>query len=344
VFAAALDRANDQCRSRCSPRFPSGQLRSGHYPFGMAQLTTDAAALAKEASNFERIAAELKNVIARVESTAAGLDNHWRGIAAQAAQQAISRFQQAADAQVAQLNEISTGIHTAAAQYSTTDDERAGALASAMGIASDNSKEHNGVQLVDWKQAPTPTPSPGPTGPDIREAIKGLPKGTAPFIDEIRSEQDLRNLWSWATEGATEPSGSKYPGTERVLPDGTRIGMRESGDHGPTMDIRTPDNSYTKVHVNSARGGVPELPVRGAAAPAEGAAAGPRAPVESAPVEGAPVGPVAPRPTPLSPEPFVPMGPAGSNPFPHFVEPPHSHHGPPIIGRDDPSDPAFESP
>ncbi|MBV8180472.1 MAG: hypothetical protein JO045_17065 [Mycobacterium sp.] len=208
------------------------------------------------------------------------------------------------------------------------------------------------IRLVDWKQAPTPTPSPGHTGQDVREAIRNLPKGTAPFIDEIRSEQDLRSLWNWATEGATQRTGSSYPGTERLLPDGTIIGMRESGEHGPTMDIRTPDNSYTKVHVNTDRGGVADIPVR-AAGPPEGAASeprapeeaepGPRAPVESPPVERAPVEPPAPRPAPAVPEPFVPMGPVDPNAFPHFVQPPHSHHGPPILGKDDLADlPEYE--
>ena len=35
----------------------------------MAQMNTDAAVLAKEAANFERISGELKGVIAHVEST-----------------------------------------------------------------------------------------------------------------------------------------------------------------------------------------------------------------------------------------------------------------------------------
>ncbi|WP_069601515.1 WXG100 family type VII secretion target [Mycobacterium kyorinense] len=99
-------------------------------------LTTDVAVLAKEAANFERIAGELKNVIAQVERTAADLmGNHWKGFASDAAQQAITRFQQAAEAQVRELNDISTNVHAAGAQYSATDDERAGAVAAAMGSA-----------------------------------------------------------------------------------------------------------------------------------------------------------------------------------------------------------------
>ena len=249
-------------------------------------------------------------------------------------------------ARQAQAQALAADIRSRAAQLLAADSEVGEKLTATAGdIGSLNFNEkpvaHDGkIQLVDWKQAPAPTPNPGHTGQDVRYAIKNLPRGSGPFIGEIRSEQDLRNLWDWASEGSTPSTGSNYPGTERLLPDGTRIGMRKSDDHGPTMEIRTPDKSYTKIHVNDARGGVPEIPTH-AAGPREGAAPEQHAPAESAPVEDTPAEAAAPRP---APEPSAPMGPAGSNPFPHFVEPPHSHHGPPILGRNDLSDPEFESP
>jgi hypothetical protein len=99
------------------------------------------------------------------------------------------------------------------------------------------------------------------------------------------------------------------------------------------MDIRTPDNSYTKVHVNTDRGGVPDIPVN-AAEPPKGAEPGLRDPVERPPVEQ----PV-PRPAPAVTEPFVPMGPEDPNAFPHPIQPPHSHQGQaPILGKDDVAD------
>ena len=251
----------------------------------------------------------------------------------------------------AQAQALSADIRSRAAQLLAADSEVGARLTATAGnvgslnfnekpVAHDGDSRNGNIQLVDWKQAPAPTPSPGHTGQDVRNAIKNLPKGTGPFIGEIRSEQDLRNLWDWASEGSTPSTGSNYPGTERLLPDGTRIGMRKSDDHGPTMEIRTPDKSYTKIHVNEARGGVPEIPTH-TAGPTERAAPEQRAPAESAPVEGARAQGAAPHPAPGS---SAPMGPAGSNPFPHFVEPPHSHHGPPILGRNDLSDPEFESP
>jgi hypothetical protein len=198
------------------------------------------------------------------------------------------------------------------------------------------------VQLVDWKQAPTPTPSPGHTAQDARDAIKNLPKGTKDNFLEVRSGDDLQNFWNWLTQGAPERTGSGYPGTERVLSDGTIVGIRESDKYGPTMDIRSPNKDYERIHVNSDRGGVPDIPVKAAPSP-RGAELGPRAPAESSPVERAPVEPPVPRSAPTVPEPFVPMGPVDPNAFPHFVQPPHSHHGPPILGKDDVADlPEYE--
>lgn len=98
-------------------------------------MTTDPAALTNEARNFERIADEIKAGIVRVQQTANDLDGHWQGMAAKAAQSALARFNEAAEAQVRQLNEITTNLQTAAAQYAHTDDERSGAIAAAMGSA-----------------------------------------------------------------------------------------------------------------------------------------------------------------------------------------------------------------
>jgi WXG100 family type VII secretion target len=101
----------------------------------LAQMTTDSVALINEARNFERIADELKSDIMRVEHIANELDTHWQGAAAKAAKAALARFHEAAQAQIQQLNEITTNLHTAATKYATTDDERAGAIARAMGSA-----------------------------------------------------------------------------------------------------------------------------------------------------------------------------------------------------------------
>jgi WXG100 family type VII secretion target len=99
-------------------------------------MNTDAAVLAKEAANFERISGELKGVIGQVESTAGALAAQMVGSAGTAAQQALTRFHEAAQAQINQLNDISGNIHTAGSQYTATDEDQAGAFAAAMNLPS----------------------------------------------------------------------------------------------------------------------------------------------------------------------------------------------------------------
>ncbi|MBU9762277.1 WXG100 family type VII secretion target [Mycobacterium sp. TNTM28] len=100
----------------------------------MAQMNTDAAVLAKEAANFERISGELKSVIAQVESTGSSLAAQMVGQAGTAAQSALARFHEAAAKQIQELNDISNNIHTSGTQYTSTDDDMAGNLASSMNI------------------------------------------------------------------------------------------------------------------------------------------------------------------------------------------------------------------
>lgn len=100
----------------------------------MAEMKTDAAALAQEAGNFERIAGDLKAQIDQVESTASSLQGQWQGAAGQAAQAAVVRFQEAGNKQKAELDEISGQIRQAGVQYQRADDEQQQALSSQMGF------------------------------------------------------------------------------------------------------------------------------------------------------------------------------------------------------------------
>jgi WXG100 family type VII secretion target len=97
-------------------------------------LTTDPAALAKEAANFERIAGELKTIIAQVEQAASNLEGQWQGKAAKAAQGALAWFHEAAGAQVRELNDISTNLYAAGVHYANTDGDQSNSLAAAMGM------------------------------------------------------------------------------------------------------------------------------------------------------------------------------------------------------------------
>lgn len=97
-------------------------------------MNTDIAVLAKEASNFERISGELRAVKAQVESTAGSLVPQWRGLAGEAAQAALLRYHEAAEAQTRTLDEISSNIHASGMQYGSTDEDQQSALSQSMNI------------------------------------------------------------------------------------------------------------------------------------------------------------------------------------------------------------------
>ncbi|KUH85688.1 type VII secretion protein EsxB [Mycobacterium sp. GA-1999] len=96
-------------------------------------METDAAVLAQEAGNFERIAAELKTVMGQVEATAgalkANLDSPEAGVAAQAA---LTRYHEAQNQQTTLLDEISINIHQSGVEYTSTDSDQAANLQSTM--------------------------------------------------------------------------------------------------------------------------------------------------------------------------------------------------------------------
>lgn len=100
----------------------------------MADMKTDTAILMQEASNFERISADLKTQISQVESTAASLQSQWVGQAGSAAQAAVLRFQEAANKQKAELDEILTNIRQSSGQYLKSDEEQQHALSAQMGF------------------------------------------------------------------------------------------------------------------------------------------------------------------------------------------------------------------
>jgi WXG100 family type VII secretion target len=150
----------------------------------MSPLTTDPAVLSKEAANFERIAGELKTVIAKVEQVASGLDNHWQGAAAKAAQGAIQRFYEAAADQVRQLNDISNNLAVAGSRYDDTDSEQSGSLASAMQLngkpSAESSVAVNGgtIKAVDYTTGDgrkIPAPPHPPAVITTNQADKPLP-------------------------------------------------------------------------------------------------------------------------------------------------------------------------
>lgn len=124
----------------------------------------------------------------------------------------------------------------------------------------------DGIQLIDHTvpQAPPPDPDKPPTGTEIAEVLHQLPIGNRPHIREVRTPEDLQNLWEWAIQGGTQiPDGYGQPskGTRYQLPDGTTIGQRPvaGSNNLPALDFTIPGQDYTKVHINP-RGGVPDMP------------------------------------------------------------------------------------
>ncbi|MEI7915991.1 MAG: WXG100 family type VII secretion target [Mycobacteriaceae bacterium] len=100
----------------------------------MAEMRTDAATLSAEAASFDRIAGQLQQVMSQVESTGSELTSHMTGAAGTAAQQALARFHEKAQAQTQVLNDIVTNINQAGIQYSKADDEAQSSLGSQMNI------------------------------------------------------------------------------------------------------------------------------------------------------------------------------------------------------------------
>ncbi|ORW06357.1 hypothetical protein [Mycobacterium kyorinense] len=180
---------------------------------------------------------------------------------------------------------------------------------------SPTTNRHNGVQLVDhtWKQGPDQPNAPaGPSAADIQGVTKDLPRGTSPDIKLVQTQQQLENLYKWASQHGTQipdPYGPQ-PGTAYMLPDGTRIGMRAAADSTklPALDIKYPgpNGAYEKVHINAAEGAAPQIPSVRAPVEAAPPAAGEPAPPPAAPrAEPAPVEPPPVRPAPVEPPPPV---------------------------------------
>ncbi|MCV7238220.1 WXG100 family type VII secretion target [Mycolicibacterium celeriflavum] len=95
-------------------------------------LRTESAAMQTEAGNFDRIAGELTAVMNHVGTTAAGLAASMQGLAGAAAQQALTRFEEASRQQTQLLTEISQNVQQGGVQYDTADFDGSEALAHQM--------------------------------------------------------------------------------------------------------------------------------------------------------------------------------------------------------------------
>ena len=131
-------------------------------------------------------------------------------------------------------------------------------------------------------QPPPPDPTPGRLPPvngadDVRGVLDPLQNGgkrggngvgTKSEVKEVWDQASMRRLWEYLTRNAVEGvRPSDYDGIVRVIPDGTRIGLRTSRDWGDSLDVWYP-NQYedTKTHTpyapyfQSLISGPPQLP------------------------------------------------------------------------------------
>jgi hypothetical protein len=117
-----------------------------------------------------------------------------------------------------------------------------------------NSSE--GIQGLDFGLGGSPplTPADG-KGPhnadDVFRIVDPLPPGKQPHVRELPTSDQIRALYDWLTQNGMPAPPSSYKGTESVLSDGTRIGIREdSSSGGTTVDINFGDGREPmKVHL-----------------------------------------------------------------------------------------------
>jgi hypothetical protein len=125
------------------------------------------------------------------------------------------------------------------------------------------------IQAVDnhtVKQAPPqpPDPQPGPLPPingakDVRDVLDPLQNGgkrgpngvgTKPDVKEVWDGASVKRMWDYLTRNAADsPPPPGWDGMTRVLPDGTKIGLRQSTQGwGDTLQVWYPDGTATKIH------------------------------------------------------------------------------------------------
>ncbi len=82
----------------------------------------------------------------------------------------------------------------------------------------------------------------------LEETLAGLREGHNAGVYEVDNAEELQSIYDELSAGG-KPTNSTYPGQEVELPNGTRVGIREtSKTGGPTVDINTGSARY-RIHV-----------------------------------------------------------------------------------------------
>lgn len=89
------------------------------------------------------------------------------------------------------------------------------------------------------------------SGQQVADRLRELRRGLNRGISEVDTEDEIFDLYEELTRGGDPlPTPDNYY-DRRVLPDGTIIGVRESADHGPTLDVKYPPGvtGPDKIHL-----------------------------------------------------------------------------------------------
>ena len=95
---------------------------------------------------------------------------------------------------------------------------------------------------------------------DVRKLLDSLQNGWRrgpnqvgmdPDIKEVWDVGSMKRMWDWLTRNAKDAQApTAYDGRVRMLPDGTKIGFRDSSKGwGDTINVWYPDGSKPKIHI-----------------------------------------------------------------------------------------------
>jgi RHS repeat-associated protein len=88
-------------------------------------------------------------------------------------------------------------------------------------------------------------------GTAIEDTLAGLTPGNNPGVYVVDSPEELQQTYDEMSAGGTPATPEGYDGEMVKLPNGTRVGLRNtSGTGGPTIDINTGSARY-RIHISN---------------------------------------------------------------------------------------------
>jgi hypothetical protein len=84
----------------------------------------------------------------------------------------------------------------------------------------------------------------------VNEILDGMPKGNQSWVRMVPDESSLMTKFNELTEGGTPTTWKNFDGAVIERSDGVQVGLRgTSGSGGGAIDIRMPDGSRIRIHV-----------------------------------------------------------------------------------------------